>query len=141
MSEAVNDIIIKVNGTPVSFSVINGFAEMNRKWKRGDSVEITLPMPIRYVACDERVENNRNTTAITRGPLVYCAEETDNGCKVQELAIKPCGDASVSTVRSGILEGIPAIDCQGDRILRLIPYFAWNNREDSQSMMVWLKNE
>ena len=112
MSEAVNDIIIKVNGTPVSFSVINGFAEMNR-----------------------------NTTAITPGPLVYCAEETDNGCKVQELAIKPCGDASVSTVRSGILEGIPAIDCQGDRIIRLIPYFAWNNRGDGQSMMVWLKNE
>ncbi|MBQ0006727.1 MAG: glycoside hydrolase family 127 protein, partial [Alistipes sp.] len=141
LNESNDGIIIKVNGTPVHSSIVNGFAEIDRKWKNGDTVELSIPMPVRYVTCDERVEENRNTTAVTRGPLVYCAEEPDNGCKIQELAVRPCGDATVSVLGSGILKGIPAIDCRGNRGIRLIPYFAWNNRGDSQSMMIWLKNE
>lgn len=141
LNESSDGIIIRVNGTPVQCPVINGFAEVNRRWKSGDSVELTLPMPVRYVACDERVENNRNTTAVTRGPIVYCAEEPDNGCRIQELAVKPCGGATVSTVGRGVLEGIPEIDCRGNREIKLIPYFAWDNRGDGQSMMVWLRNE
>ena len=41
-------------------------------------------MPVRRTSCDPRVKENVGTTAVTRGPLVYCAEGTDNGV-VQQL--------------------------------------------------------
>lgn len=136
-----NDVInIKVNGSPVRFAITDGFAVIDRKWGTGDIVELNIPMPVRYVACDEHVEDNRNSTAVTRGPVVYCAEEADNG-STENLAIRPCADASISIVENGVLKGIPAIKCQGKSPVTLIPYFAWDNRGDSQSMTVWLRNE
>ena len=134
-------VSIMVNGEPAEYTMSDGFAVIDRKWQSGDTVGLSLPMPVRYVACDERVENNRNTTAVTRGPLVYCAEEPDYGCKVQELSITPCGEAAVSAIEGGVLDGIISISCQGNRPLTLIPYYVWNNRGDNQSMMVWLKND
>lgn len=134
-------VSIMVNGEPAGYTMSDGFAVIDRKWQSGDTVGLSMPMPVRYVACDERVENNRNTTAVTRGPLVYCAEEPDYGCKVQELSITPCGEAAVSAIEGGVLDGIISINCQGNRPLTLIPYYAWNNRGDNQSMMVWLKND
>lgn len=62
----------------------NGFAVVKRMWKNGDIVELELPMPVRRTSCDPRVKENVGTTAVTRGPLVYCAEGTDNGV-VQQL--------------------------------------------------------
>lgn len=134
-------VIIKVNGEDVECAVADGFAVIDRKWQSGDVVDLELPMPVRYVSCDEHVVNNRNCTAVTRGPVVYCAEEADNSCGVQELTIKPCSDASVSAFKDGALKGIPAIRCQGSRPVTLIPYFAWDNRGDAQTMTVWLRNQ
>lgn len=137
---------VLVNGKPVDYRLDRGFAVVERKWKAGDIVELELPMPARRVACDTRVKENVGTTAVTRGPLVFCAEEADNGT-VQQLRLTP-GEARTGRIAQGPLEGIPQIGLPGLRIgsddaqsptgIVLIPYYAWNNRGDDGTMRVWL---
>ena len=142
-------IEVRVNGRTAKYRMENGFAVINRKWKKGDVVELDLPMPVQRVRCDERVKENVGTSAVTRGPLVYCAEEADNGI-VQQLQLRK-GQADVQPVSDGVLQGISRIDLPGNRIgkdmaesevtVHFIPYYAWCNRGDNQSMRVWLPDQ
>lgn len=135
-------VSIMVNGEEAVFTIRDGFAVIDRKWRAGDRVEMSIPMPIRYVAADERIEADRDATAVTVGPLVYCAEECDNAAKIQDLYIdaEAWADAVKDTVSDGALKGIRTVTCPGSADIRMIPYYAWDNRGDGQSMMVWLKN-
>ena len=67
-----------VNGKKVKANITDGYMPIKRKWKVGDQVQLQLPMPVRYSVADERVEADVNRICITRGPLVYCAEQPDN---------------------------------------------------------------
>jgi len=145
---------LKVNGEAVDGELDKGFATVERLWKRGDKVELDLPMPIRYNTAIYQVKANRDRIALTRGPLVYCAEQADNGGeKVQRFFIpEPAGPDEIRTdvIEDGLLEGIvrvsvPAMEVVGDSskasTVRLVPYYAWNNRGE-QSMVVWMpRNE
>jgi len=141
---------LTVNGQEVDATPTKGFATIDRRWKPGDVVELNLPMPIHYNTAIEQVEANRGRIALTRGPLVYCAEEADNGGeKVQRFFIPgPADPGKIRTevIGDGLLEGIvrasvPAMEVSGDSTrlatLKLIPYYAWNNRGE-RSMIVWL---
>ena len=55
-----------------------GYAVMNRSWKKGDTIVLDMPMPVRRVICHENVKNNTAKVALERGPVVYCAEGVDN---------------------------------------------------------------
>lgn len=135
-----------VNGKRVKGRVENGFMALNRKWNRGDVVELSLPMPVRYSIADNRVEADNDRLCITRGPLVYCAEEVDNDYVVTDYFIsKVDGMAQVLPMQDGIMKGVPAInipaavvvgdECK-DSSLTLVPYYAWDNRGD-KAMNVW----
>ncbi len=135
-------IELRVNGQAAEYEMVRGFAVVKRVWNKGDNVELVLPMDVKYVKCDERVADNLNTTAVTRGPLVYCAEEADNGVPVQTLTIDPqaSSSAAVSAFESGILDGIDYITCPGNQTITMIPYYAWSNRDSDKTMRVWIKN-
>jgi len=149
---------LKVNGQPVETAVTKGFATIDRTWKRGDTVELELPMPIRYSTAIPQVEANRDRIAITRGPLVYCAEQADNLASkktgerddiVQRFFVPEPADPSEiqqEVIPAGLLKGVvrvsvPAMEVVGDSVkpsrVKLIPYYAWNNRGED-SMIVWL---
>lgn len=147
-SRKAEDPVIRVNGKPVSYHMENGFAVVDRKWRPGDEVELVLPFETLYVTCDSRVEENRGAVAVVRGPLVYCAEEVDNGCRIQDLAVNK-GEASVSVLHGGIMAGIPSISVPGKRItgtaseakeVVMVPYYSWCNRGDNETMMVWMRD-
>lgn len=143
---APGQVTLRINGQKTDFDMERGFAVVNRKWKTGDQVELELPMPVRRVGCDPRVEANIGASAITRGPLVYCAEEVDNG-DIQQLCLAQ-GEASVRQITDGPLQGIPQIGLPGRQVaadgsstprdLVLVPYYSWSNRGDERSMSVWL---
>ena len=60
--------IVAVNGTPVSFRGEPGtYVRINRVWKAGDTVTLTLPMPIALRTWDR----NQNSVSVDRGPLTY----------------------------------------------------------------------
>lgn len=149
---------LKLNGQSVDTPVAKGFATVNRTWSPGDTVELNLPMPVRHGTAIDRVTANRDRIAITRGPLVYCAEQNDNlaaekigerGDIVQRFFIpQPAVQSDIQTeiIPNGLLEGIvrvsiPAREVVGESTkistVALVPYYAWNNRGE-ESMIVWL---
>lgn len=141
----LHNVIVKVNGKQMKAPVKDGFITINRKWKKGDIVQLQLPMPVRYNKADERVKDNVGKIAITRGPLVFCAEEADNGAGFQSWQVNGAGsvkNSSVKNVQLSFLSSLPVIDVSaigqsGLTSLKLIPYHLWNNRGDGK-MSVWL---
>ena len=139
---------VKVNGKKVAVSLEKGFAVIDRTWQPGDEVELILPMPVRFNKSIDLVEANSNRIAITRGPLVYCAEGVDNNGVVQRFFIDNLNLSEIhtQTISEGVLKNVISISLASksngtsgikNEELKLIPYYAWNNRGD-QSMIVWL---
>ena len=68
---AVAGFTVKVNGKPLqSISKPDTYIEINRKWKVGDTVELTLPKTLRK----EALPDNPNRMAIMWGPLVLAGD-------------------------------------------------------------------
>ncbi|MFH1943986.1 MAG: glycoside hydrolase family 127 protein, partial [bacterium] len=125
----------------VPLNVEKGYALIRRHWRSGDQVALDLPMPIQRVLSHEAVEGNRGRIAFQRGPLVYCAEEEDNG-KVLSITIDDKTEW-MDEARSDLLGGVTVLMGRGmregrDVPIMLIPYYAWANREAGE-MAVWLR--
>ncbi|TNE48605.1 MAG: glycoside hydrolase family 127 protein [Bacteroidetes bacterium] len=150
-----DNISIKVNGKTTFFSIRNGYAEIERKWKKGDVVEVALPMHIHQVRAQESVEADAGRIALQRGPIVYCLEGRDQEDeRVLNLMVR--SDAPVSTqFEPELLGGIQTLSLTGALVekktgpmdadlkpvrLKAIPYYAWANR-GKDYMAVWLPNE
>lgn len=103
---------LRVNGKLVIPEMEKGFAVLEGPWKAGDKVQLDLPMPVQFNTCIDKVAAFSGRVAVTRGPLLYCAEEIDNGMRVQRLAIPKlpaAGQVRVSTISDGILKGVKKI--------------------------------
>lgn len=146
---------LAVNGKPVTSSVDHGYATVDREWKAGDVLTLNLPMPIRRVVANEKVEADRDRVAIMRGPVVYCIEWPEvQGGKVLDLALvdtaalktkfKPdlLGGVQVieGTARHTITEPSSKAEASGEVQFTAIPYYAWANRGPGE-MIVWLKRQ
>jgi len=144
-------VSLKVNGDSVKLNMDKGFARILRKWKKGDMIELDLPMPIRRVLCNEKVEENRGKVALERGPIVYCAEEVDNGKNVRKLVI-PDNVVLRSEYQKDLVGGVVIIhgifpglnlskegksEAKNKKKFVAIPYYAWGYRGEGK-MAVWL---
>jgi DUF1680 family protein len=126
---------LRINGKPTSLQLDKGYAIVDRRWRKGDVVELRLPMPIRRVAADGRVEADRGRVALQRGPIVYCLEWPDNpGIKVRELSLSS-EEKLTAKFEPNLLNGVETI--QGPNF-KAIPYYAWANRGPGE-MAVWLR--
>ena len=148
--KAEGEATATINGKSVKSKAVDGFLPIKRKWKSGDKVELNLPMSMRLSVADERVKADSNRVCITRGPLVYCAEEPDNSFPVSQYFIADTEQkGNVTIFADGVLKNIPAIeidaaataDEEQSAKLKLIPYYAWNNRGDYKKMNVWFARD
>ena len=139
---------LSINGVKINAKTENGFVTIDRLWNVGDKVILDLPMTVRINKTINKVKENKNRVAITRGPLVYVAEGIDNYRPVQEFYIEDMVDNNkikIKKINTGILENVVSIIFPAKRLnnkieeifLKMIPYYAWNNRENS-SMIVWI---
>jgi hypothetical protein len=141
---------LKVNGKTVPIKLDKGYVALTRTWKAGDSIDLSLPMPIRRVAANEHVTADSGRVSIERGPVVYAAEWVDNpGGKVRNLML-PDNQPLHAEFKADLLKGVEVIkakavalsrDDKGNLIrtpeeITAIPYYAWANRGAGQ-MMVW----
>jgi DUF1680 family protein len=139
-------VILKVNG--IQIPVINmekGYAVIQRNWKKGDNVELVLPMQIKLVAGNNKIESTRGKLAITRGPLVYCLEQIDNKSFFENTTDEYLFSSVLKEkYREDMLNGVMTIN--GDAVvsgknehikIMAVPYYAWCNREQGE-MKVWL---
>ena len=145
---------VKVNGENADLSI-------TRKWKKGDVIELSLDMRPRLVEANPLVEEAKNQVAVMRGPIVYCLEGQDiqGDCRISDIALP--ADIQLKEVPMTI-EGHSFTALEGDAIvtndktwnnqtlyrelskpssrkvrIRLIPYYAWDNR-GIQDMSLWL---
>jgi hypothetical protein len=146
-------VTLKVNNRSVKFDAGDGFARIKRSWKKGDVVELNLPMPVRRVVSNKRLLDNTGLVALERGPLVYCVEGIDIGKKTEILNLRiPKTAKFESEHRKDLLGGVTVITGQamevsrgGDKVsvvekkipLVAVPYYARANR-DVTSMVVWM---
>jgi hypothetical protein len=151
------DLSLKLNGEPILVEDLR----QPRQWKKGDVIELDLPMPVRLVEANPLVEEAKNQVAIMRGPIVYCLEGQDiaNGVRINDIAIP--ADAHFTEVPVTIA-GTKMLVLETDALLtgqdawdnntlyrelrpvskqkvkvRLIPYYAWDNR-GIDDMSLWL---
>jgi len=151
MRKRNEDVKLTVNGKPFILVIERGYARIRRRWRRGDVVELDLPMPVRCVICNENVKDNRGKVALERGPLVYCAEWVDNAGGVFNLFL-PDNMELYSEYQKEMLGGVVVIRGKAfelkksddgkstrkiNRELIAIPYYAWAHRGEGE-MAVWL---
>jgi DUF1680 family protein len=61
---------VTVNGKPVAAQRTGGYAVVDRSWRAGDSIAITLPLDLRL----EPTPGDDSVIAVMRGPLVLAAD-------------------------------------------------------------------
>jgi len=151
---------LRVNGRAMAdLATARGYARIQRVWKRGDVLELSLPMPVERIKANPKVEANLGRVALQRGPLVYCVEATDHGGQVRHLVLPP-HTPLVPRHRAGLLGGITVLEGTGLALYRTawpeqlylpasrvpgvtnipllaIPYFANANRQPGE-MQVWI---
>lgn len=74
-----------------------GYLYLSGPWKKGDRIDIDFDMSVRAIAANPLVGQDADKVAVTRGPIVYCAEERDNGANLHLLHLDGnalSGDAS-----------------------------------------------
>ena len=87
-SDSATRATVKVNGAPVAMKLDRGYVTLTRMWKRGDTIAVNLPMPVRRIVANDEVAADRGRVALERGPIVYAAEWPDNpGGKVRNLVL------------------------------------------------------
>ena len=128
---------VAVNGEEINpVTMEKGYVVIPKQWKEGDEITLNMDMPVEMVASAPQVKENIGKRAVQRGPLVYCAEETDNNDFENLLLTK--GTSFAPAFDKTVLGGVTVIDAvTDDRVIRLIPYYAWDNREAGE-MKVWI---
>jgi DUF1680 family protein len=150
-----------LNGLPVVQDIRKGYLHINRRWQEGDTLVLTLPMPVRRLYGNPLVRHQAGQVALQRGPLVYCLEQADNGEALHNLQLPR--DAQFTAFEGkGIFAHKVLIQAPGYKqtaaqaeqqalwnydspaaarqaqTLTFIPWFSWANRGEGE-MRVWVQ--
>ena len=152
---------MQVNDEAARGAAPGEYLRLDRTWRQGDVVRLTMEMPVSLQEADPRVREDAGSVAIQRGPVVYCLESVDNrGVPIRdaELSVaeglaaehEPHLLGGVTVIRGRGIYAKPDQDrgpiyrpSDGVRLefeetdLKAIPYFAWANRGPSD-MKVWI---
>jgi hypothetical protein len=149
--QSVPKIPISINGKSVDYEIKNGYAVLSRTWKKGDVLQVVLPMDVHKILSNPKLEDNLGRVALQRGPLVYCAEWPDNYGLTSNL-ILPSNASFTSEYRPDLLQGVTVINSTAlavnvdgitnnvtskNQSFTAIPYYAWAHRGKGE-MMIWL---
>jgi len=146
---------MSVNGQPVTEKPIKGYVYI---LCNSDNVtmDFNMDMPVYAAYAAPGVWENAGRIAVCRGPIVYCAEEVDNGENLHALSIDTGRLLETKLVYDEIIQNY-VLEAGGYRetafeglysaksatfavqTIRLIPYYAFANRGESD-MLVWLRS-
>ncbi len=144
---------VSLNGGAVAAEPRKGYVYIPLQEPRCE-IQLTLDMPARLMEANPAVQADAGRVCLTRGPLVYCLEERDNGKLLRSLAVDSALDCTLCYD-----EGMQAYAIETDGFrrsaasdalylpyakrwestrLRFIPYFAFANRGVGE-MLVWVQ--
>ena len=92
----------------------DGYLYLKEPAQTGDLIELTLELQPMLVEADARIGADYGKQAVVRGPIVYCAEEVDNGAQLQCLHLGSEGALS-GHYDPALLGGVYVIESQGKR--------------------------
>ncbi|TCK70221.1 beta-L-arabinofuranosidase domain-containing protein [Acidipila rosea] len=156
---------VKVNGSSVEGVVAGHYLALRRRWKPNDMIQLIFDMEPQVIHANPAVADDTGRIALQRGPIVYCMEQMDQPAG-HDPAQFPLYAARLSPATemhydAQLLDGVVVLSHPGvlmpaaqpdslyqpelDRTtagcaptsLKMIPYYAWNNREPT-SMQVWI---
>ena len=151
-ADRVNEPVkLSVNGKAVAMELDKGYVTLARAWKAGDVIDLDLPMPVRRVVANPKVEADRGRVAIQRGPIVFAVEGVDYpDHKVRDLMLSDAAKLTAA-FEPAMLNGVEVVKgaavalaynsagelTRREEAFTAIPYYAWANRGRDQ-MAVWI---
>ncbi len=138
-SEVSSKVQIKINGEPVKqLKMVRGYASLRRTWKKGDTIELELPMSPRRVYANPAVAADRGRVALQSGPIVYCVERDDN-LDPHQIAL-PTQSALDLQYAPDLFGGVNVIRAGAGTTeeFTAIPFYCQDNRPGGGSIAVWL---
>ncbi|MDO4740042.1 MAG: glycoside hydrolase family 127 protein [Eubacteriales bacterium] len=148
---------LTLNGGLYEVNPKDGYLYITREWKPTDVLKLEMPFGARLVYANPAVHEDCGRVAVMRGPIVYCAEEVDNGRYVKDIAVSAEAEYTVEwcdELQAPILRTIgsrrvwpnnnplytskPAKRMHTEIVL--IPYACFANRGETE-MSVWLLEE
>jgi DUF1680 family protein len=150
---------VEINGNEIDIGPVmdRGYAHIRRRWRKGDTVRLTLDMPAERIYAHPEVAADVGRVALKRGPVVYCLEGADNEAPTHRIALARTQPIEVH-FESNLLGGVGMLTAKASAVrnweegalyrtdppdseptvLRAIPYAFWSNRE-TQEMNVWIR--
>jgi uncharacterized protein len=132
---------LALNGVPSSVAVDDvGYWTVEREWKKGDVVELTLGMPVRRMVGHPAIAACQGKVALQRGPLVYGFEGLDNDGNTR-IRLGANGGLAAER-RTDLLGGLMVIRgrAASGQPVQAIPFYALANRGKS-SQEVWVEQD
>lgn len=151
---------VSCNGEVVTDRARKGYLYIERIWQEGDTLTLTLPMPVRRVYGNPLVRHVAGKVAVQRGPIVYCLEQADNGEQLHNVWL-PASAAFNTFEGKGVFAHKVVIQAEGvkktahepaqqplwnydrapaapqSQTLTFIPWFCWANRGEGE-MRIWV---
>lgn len=142
---------ISINGKKILTFEEDGYVVIDRVWKKGDKINLDIPMNINRVIANGKVVADRGQVALERGPILFCLESVDNSFELNRMIIPDVKELRFVHDKS-IFSGTYTIQGEGNVIkptadqlsleneivtFKAIPYNVWDNREPAK-MRVWL---
>ncbi len=140
---------LSVNGTKLDAPLERGWLVVQRKWQKGDLVELSLPMEIERVTMPPRFKEYADLVALKRGPIVYCLEGQDMpALEFNTWAYCSPDSGLTSEHRADLLGGVTVLRGELRQVNVLdgtekalpamwVPYGVWNNRTPGV-MRIWM---
>ena len=141
---------LTINGVPADTRTENGYIVIEREWQ-GDMVSVLFDMRPGYMYCANELQHNTGKAAVTRGPIVYCAEEADNGALLGAYLLAGDEPPVSAAPPDGLLPGTVALAAAAFKYgqagtglyrterpglkpcrMTFIPYFMWANRGENE---------
>jgi hypothetical protein len=136
---------ITVNGARIKLATEKGYAVITRTWKKGDKIDLVLPMKIQMIKGSDKIAAVKGQVALRYGPLMYTVESVD-----QDISGKVGHNTPLTFEWNGdLLDGVMVIKgwwLNGKRLMA-IPYYARNNRSAQTpkgrkpGSTIWMKDE
>ncbi|MBQ8990362.1 MAG: glycoside hydrolase family 127 protein [Prevotella sp.] len=140
---------VAVNGVAAGQADADGYVTITRNWKKGDAIELNLPMEVRRIVANDNAEDDRGKVALERGPIVYCLEGNDQAD--HHIFNKYILNSTPISAHyeQDLLNGVVVLDGEAKEVeqdgtvkdvqFRAIPYSTWNNR-GNEPMEIWIAN-
>ena len=148
---------LKINGEEADVPEREGYLSISRSWAEGDRIDLDFEMPVLVNYAHPSVREDVGKIAVSRGPVVYCLEEADNGKNLHRVFLNP--GAEFAARQDDMLGGCVTLESDvsvlkddgwGGSLYRAgarpefearrakwIPYYLWANRGVGE-MLVWV---